>query len=362
MAFLTPDKTRVEHGLIIKEKIIPWGAVWPKDYKGYKKGDKYKADRLLSGGTGKVAEVTIHNTNDIEEAKGTNDAEQYARAVWPNANMGDVRVHYFIDETDCWQQLREDEVGWHAADGRGPGNETTLSIEIIMDGSGSAADLAAEDRGALLAAILLNRHGLGIDKLTTHQRWYSKKYCPAYILPHWDAFKAKVEKYLKQIQGVTETPAESTDALYRVQTGAFAKKPNADALAAELKAKGFATYIVQVGGLYKVQVGAYKVKGNATNMRNKIKAAGYDAFITVNANAAPAPAEKPAVAFSEGDKVKCNAGVKTFANGSKMASWVPTATLYVRGVEQGGKILLVSTEKTKKVYTGRVNASDVHKI
>ena len=171
MAFLTPDKTRVEHGLVIKEKIIPWGAVWPKDYKGYKKGDKYKSDRLLSGGTGKVAEITIHNTDDIEEAKGTNDAEQYARAVWPNANMGDVRVHYFIDETDCWQQLREDEVGWHAADGRGPGNETTLSIEIIMDGSGSAADLAAEDRGALLAAILLNRHGLGIDKLSTHQRW-----------------------------------------------------------------------------------------------------------------------------------------------------------------------------------------------
>ena len=45
-----------------------------------------------------------------------------------------------------------------------------------------------------------------------------------------------------------------------------------------------------------------------------------------------------------------------------MAPWVPTATLYVRAVEQGGKILLVSTEKTKKVYTGRVNASDVHKI
>ena len=68
------------------------------------------------------------------------------------------------------------------------------------------------------------------------------------------------------------------------------------------------------------------------------------------------------MAFSVGDKVKCNTGVKTFSNGSKMASWVPTATLYVRAVEQGGKILLVSTEKTKAVYTGRVNASDVHKI
>ena len=52
MAKLTPDATRTEHGLVINEKIIPWGAVWPKDSGAYKKGAQYKADRLLSGGTG----------------------------------------------------------------------------------------------------------------------------------------------------------------------------------------------------------------------------------------------------------------------------------------------------------------------
>ena len=65
MAKLTPDATRTEHGLVINEKIIPWGAVWPKDSGAYKKGTQYKADRLLSGGTGKVKGVTIHNTNDL---------------------------------------------------------------------------------------------------------------------------------------------------------------------------------------------------------------------------------------------------------------------------------------------------------
>lgn len=207
--FLTPDNIRVEHGLEIKEKIIPWGAVWPKDSGGYRKGDKYKADRLLSGGTGKVEYITIHNTGDINEAKGTNDAEQYTRATWPNANMGDVRVHYFIDETDCWQNLREDEVGWHAGDGNyGPGNDTSLSIEIIMDGSGSVADKAAENRGALLAAILLDRHGLGIDHLVPHKKWNGKD-CPKYILPHWDEFVETVKGFLFLIQGkpeVNETP------------------------------------------------------------------------------------------------------------------------------------------------------------
>ena len=200
MAFLKPDNTRTEHGLVIKEKIIPWGAKWTKDWGDYRKGDQFKADRKLSGGTGKVQYVTIHNTADIQEAYGTNDAEQYTRATYPNQNMGDARVHYFIDETDCWQNLREDEVGWHAGDGRGPGNETSLAIEIIMDGSGSTADTKAEDRGALLAAILLNRHNLGIDKLVTHQHW-TGKYCPAYILPHWDKFKTTVKNYLAQIKG-----------------------------------------------------------------------------------------------------------------------------------------------------------------
>ena len=65
-----------------------------------------------------------------------------------------------------------------------------------------------------------------------------------------------------------------------MQTGAFSKKANADAFAAKLKAAGFATYIVQIGGLYKVQVGAFAKKANAENMMAKLKAAGYSGFIT----------------------------------------------------------------------------------
>ena len=91
MAKLTPDATRTEHGLVINEKIIPWGAVWPKDSGAYKKGAQYKADRLLSGGTGKVKGVTIHNTNDLKNVE--EDAEQYTRATWPNANMNLSLIH-----------------------------------------------------------------------------------------------------------------------------------------------------------------------------------------------------------------------------------------------------------------------------
>lgn len=177
--FLTPDKIRHEYGLEIKEKLIP-------------DGSKYKPNRKLT--SGRVEYVTIHNTADIDEAEGTNDAEQYARATL-NGNMGGVSVHYYIDETDCWQLLREDEMGYHAADGFGPGNGTSLAVEIIMKGDKSKDDREAEDRGALLAAILLRKHGLSILRLKTHRDWYPKKYCPAYILPHWNDFVKRVMDY-----------------------------------------------------------------------------------------------------------------------------------------------------------------------
>ena len=128
MAKLTPDATRTEHGLVINEKIIPWGAVWPKDSGAYKKGAQYKADRLLSGGTGKVKGVTIHNTNDLKNVE--EDAEQYTRATWPNGNMNDARVHYYVDDINAWQNLREDEVGWHAGDGRKTGARCRRSYRL----------------------------------------------------------------------------------------------------------------------------------------------------------------------------------------------------------------------------------------
>lgn len=243
MAKLTPDATRTEHGLVINEKIIPWGAVWPKDSGAYKKGAQYKADRLLSGGTGKVKGVTIHNTNDLKNVE--EDAEQYTRATWPNANMNDARVHYYVDDINAWQNLREDEVGWHAGDGRKAtgGNETTLSIEIIMDGSGSKEDLKAEENGVLLAALLLKKHGLSVNELYTHNHWMghpdsivqgARKNCPLYILPHWAQFKQKVAAKLTELNGgATTTETGKTEIMGKAKASAqqmalFARSKNAE--------------------------------------------------------------------------------------------------------------------------------------
>lgn len=188
---------------------------------------------------GKIVGVTVHNTEWISVASNTTPAEQYTRAT-VNGNMKDVRVHYYVDDTCAWQNLPLTLTGWHAADGSGNGNMRTIAIECIMSGNGSATDKKSEDNAARIAAELLKTYGLTIDNLYTHTHWLNVrdgykgttdylntlkrqnvKYCPAFILPHWAEFKAKVKAYMKDaadtnvtnVTNVTDTAKHIWDRL-----------------------------------------------------------------------------------------------------------------------------------------------------
>lgn len=189
---LTPTKTFTYNGVTVNEYLLK--------------------DMYPSGGMDKLCGITIHNTDWITTGSDTTPAEQYTRAT-KNGNMGDVIVHYYVDNVCAWQNLPHNVHGWHAADGRGDGNMQTIAIECIMDGSGSERSKKSEDNAAKLAAGLLKQYGFGIEKMYTHQHWYSKKYCPAYILPHWNDFVNKVKSYM----GSTPTVTPVSDELYRVR-------------------------------------------------------------------------------------------------------------------------------------------------
>lgn len=62
-----------------------------------------------------------------------------------------------------------------------------------------------------------------------------------------------------------ENPENSGDIFYRVQTGSFRQRSNADNLLYELEDQGFPAFILHEDGLYKVQVGAFK------NLENAVK-------------------------------------------------------------------------------------------
>lgn len=75
--------------------------------------------------------------------------------------------------------------------------------------------------------------------------------------------------------------AEATPAvpLNRVQVGAFARRENAEALAAELRTAGFTPYIVLQDGIYKVRVGAFRDRALADRLAERLRALGYDVTI-----------------------------------------------------------------------------------
>lgn len=192
MAKLIQDSEYKAGNLQVKVKKIPFGTKWKKNCCGFKAGELYKADRLMSGGTGIVKGITIHNTSDSA------DAETYTRATI-NQNMNTARVHFYVDSKEAWQNLEENEVGWHAGTGdRSKGNDTTIAIEIIMGGKDKEKDKKAEENGATLAAHLMINHNLSIDDIVTHKHW-SGKNCPVYILPHWEEFKELVKEKCEQL-------------------------------------------------------------------------------------------------------------------------------------------------------------------
>ena len=202
--FLKPHKiitlTVGGRTLTVKQRIIPDSLRAEKDVADYvRKGQPMKPCGAV-GGDGKPRGITVHNTDDIKVATGTNAAEQYSRATY-NGNMRGVVVHYYIWRGEIWQLLRLDERGWHAADGRTRragrragqqigGNMDTIAIEAIGPGRDT------EDTTATLCAWLCQEFKLD-PALDIWQHYdFSRKNCPLYIRPHWADFLQAVAGYM----------------------------------------------------------------------------------------------------------------------------------------------------------------------
>ncbi|MDE7192980.1 MAG: SPOR domain-containing protein, partial [Oscillospiraceae bacterium] len=115
-----------------------------------------------------------------------------------------------------------------------------------------------------------------VDKqnMTVH-RWFANKSCPGDYLYNLHGQIAK--EVNARLNGTA-----SSDVLYRVQTGAFSVKENAEAQLAKVKAVGFDAFVTQADGLYKIQVGAFGVRANAEAMAAKLEAAGFSTYITTD--------------------------------------------------------------------------------
>ncbi|NCB93491.1 MAG: N-acetylmuramoyl-L-alanine amidase [Clostridia bacterium] len=82
------------------------------------------------------------------------------------------------------------------------------------------------------------------------------------------------------ILGTLDEETVEAPLLYRVQTGLFRNRENADRLNYELISKGYPSYILDSDGYYKVQVGAFEQLGNAVTMERRLRQDGYQTLIT----------------------------------------------------------------------------------
>ena len=381
MAFLVPDSTyKIKIGneeRTVNVKIIPDGAVAQKDIASYiKKGDPVKPNKKLDDGSGKPRGITIHNTNDISVAKGTNAAEQYSRATYPNGNMNGVVVHYYVWENDIWQILADSERGWHAADGSSRraahtagktvgGNADTIAIEVIQSKRNEKTEKTAE----ILTAYLLAKHGLSPDAdIYNHNYFYPKKYCPAVLLPIWDEFVGRIKEFYRQIKTPAPTepksptsPSSGADLGNTVDFAGGEVFISSDAKTAAARAKAGKAKITAVakGNAHPYHLRAVDANGNFTT--------GVYGWVNADRINAPSPAkptEKPVLsAISAGDKVEIiKSAERYFPNGIKIPTWVKndyyhtvSQTTY-RGskVYKGGDECVLLGEKTDK-KTGKTS-------
>lgn len=135
--------------------------------------------------------ITVHNT--------ANDASARNEIAYMTNNNYETSFHYAVDDKEAVQGLPLDRNGWHASDGNGPGNRTTIAIEICYSKSGGERFDKAEENAAKLIADLLKKYGWDISVVKRHYDYApDKKYCPHRTMDKgWDRFlnmiKAKLE-------------------------------------------------------------------------------------------------------------------------------------------------------------------------
>lgn len=149
--------------------------------------------------------------------------------------------------------------------------------------------------------VLYGAHSVKVPGVILEHGFHTNKRCAQWLLSEANLSKlAKAEadalaKYYG-LSGQGTDKADGNSILYRVQTGAFSSRENAEAQLKKVKAAGFNAFIVKADRLYKLQIGAYSVKKNAEAALEKLKAAGFSGFVTATGGAGTdaEKAEKPA--------------------------------------------------------------------
>ena len=145
------------------------------------------------GRSQKVKYLVIHYTsNQGDTAK--NNADYFARE-----KVG-ASAHYFCDESEIWQSVKDTDTAWHcgAKTYKHPEcrNSNSIGIEICMNDKSGNVRQGSIDTAAELARYLMKRYGILLANVIRHHDVTGKD-CPAPMVSDpalWDAFKKSLIK------------------------------------------------------------------------------------------------------------------------------------------------------------------------
>ena len=147
--------------------------------------------------------ITIHETGNA--AKG---ADAAAHGAYLDSAAGEdalVSWHYTVDDHAIVQHLPDYETAYHAGDGKdGPGNATSIGVEICVNAGGDFAQ--AQANAASLVRLLMEEHGIPIDRVVQHAHWNGKD-CPKTIRATTGAWEGFLALCRGKTAGVSELGA-----------------------------------------------------------------------------------------------------------------------------------------------------------
>lgn len=165
------------YGVPLYEKIVPEG------------------DKGRPGQKRKIRYIVIHETGNSASSA---TARSHANFLSSGGDGHSTSWHYTVDENEIYQQIPDNEVAFHAGDGRkkGGGNEGGIGIEICVN-KGADFEKAFEN-AAKLTGYLCKCYGLSVNDIKQHADFMDKN-CPEHIRDEgrWDEFKALAAQYIK---------------------------------------------------------------------------------------------------------------------------------------------------------------------
>lgn len=125
-------------------------------------------------GTNPARYITIHQTGNTNAGA---DAQAHAN-LQSRGNSRSASWHWQVDDHGAIQSYPDTARCWHAGDGKGDGNMSSIAIEICVNRDGDYTMALANT--AELVRTLMAEHSIPLERVVQHNHW-SGKNCPRQI-------------------------------------------------------------------------------------------------------------------------------------------------------------------------------------